>query len=71
MRMIYERYWQLASYYDKKQKDAENLMARSRFHPKKLNKFDDEHQLADRLISAIDSYIEEQAKIKETEHQKA
>ena len=70
MRKIHERYWQLASFYDKKQKEKDSEIARRRFHPRKLNKFDDELLLTDRIISTIDTYLQEQEKIKQHEAKK-
>lgn len=57
MRKLYERYWQVASHLDKKQKETLEIQNKKRYYPRKLAKTEEQYELMDRMVEIVDETV--------------
>ena len=54
MRKLYERYWQVASHLDKRDKKTLESLNEKRYHSRKLAKTEAQYELMDRMVEIVD-----------------
>lgn len=54
MRKLYERYWQVASHIDKRDRATLEVQNAKRYYPRKLAKTEAQYELMDRMVEIVD-----------------
>ena len=62
MRRLYSQYWAIASELDVKERDHLDLINRKRWHPKRLNKLQEEYDMMDKFVSILKHVADQDVK---------
>jgi hypothetical protein len=61
MRLLYEKYWNVASFLDQKHKIDSEEKSKKRWHPRTIQKTNEEFELTDKILGAVDALSEKEA----------